>query len=130
MEKVILDIDSFIGKNEEKVFAYKMMKPKFNKQTKKFEDDEIFKVFSKDEYLKKIYTYGLAYSNFGFMGNAVVSALFPELFMDYLLFTLPFSILVYVWIIPALLIPKNSDENVVCEKKNISVSRSNKAIPI
>ena len=50
MEKVILDVDSFIGKNEEKVFTYKMMKPKFNKQTKKFEEDEIFKVFSKDEY--------------------------------------------------------------------------------
>ncbi|MBE6552245.1 MAG: hypothetical protein E7665_08940 [Ruminococcaceae bacterium] len=73
--------------------------------------------FSKDKYLRKIYTYGLAYSNYGFMGNAVVSALFPDLFMDYLLFTLPFSLLVYALIIPALLMPKQEKESP--DNKNI-----------
>ncbi len=68
------------------------------------------KYFSQDEYMKKIYTYGLAYSNYGFMGNAVVSALFPELFMDYMLFTLPFSVFVYAWIIPKLLMPKSDED--------------------
>ena len=36
---------------------------------------------SKDKYERNIYTYGLCFSNFGFMGNAVVSALFPDIFM-------------------------------------------------
>ena len=44
---------------------------------------------SKDAYIRKIYTYGLAFSNFGFMGNAVVNAVFPEMFLDYLIFTMP-----------------------------------------
>ena len=61
--------------------------------------------FSKDGYERKIYTYGFAFSNFGFMGNAVVSALFPDLFMHYLLFTLPFQVPLYVWAVPNLLIP-------------------------
>ena len=40
------------------------------------------KLFSKDKYLRNIYTYGLAFANFGFMGNAVVAALFPNVFME------------------------------------------------
>ncbi len=60
---------------------------------------------SKDVYVRKIYAYGLAFSNFGFMGNAVVNALFPEIFMEYLVFTLPFWILIYLYGVPALLIP-------------------------
>jgi len=63
---------------------------------------------SKDSYIQKIFTYGLAFSNFGFMGNAVVKALFPEVFMEYLIFTLPFWMLIYVYGVPALLIPSDS----------------------
>ena len=37
---------------------------------------------TKDSYTRNIYTYGLAFSNFGFMGNAVVAALFPDIFME------------------------------------------------
>ncbi|MBR4880182.1 MAG: AEC family transporter [Clostridia bacterium] len=59
----------------------------------------------KDEYIRKIYTYGLAFSNFGFMGNAVVAALFPDVFMEYLIFVLPFWTFIYVWGVPTLLIP-------------------------
>ena len=40
-------------------------------------------VLVKDRYTQKIYTYGLAFSNFGFVGNAVVAALYPEIFMEY-----------------------------------------------
>lgn len=60
---------------------------------------------SKDSYTRKIYTYGLAFSNFGFMGNAVVKALFPEVFMEYLIFVLPFWFFIYLWGVPTLLIP-------------------------
>lgn len=59
---------------------------------------------TKDSYLRRIFTYGLSFSNFGFMGNAVVSALFPNEFADYLIFTLPFWILIQLWGVPALLI--------------------------
>lgn len=63
------------------------------------------KTLSKDSYLRNIYTYGLAFSNFGFMGNAVVQALFPELFDEYLIFVLPFWAGIYVWGVPFLLMP-------------------------
>lgn len=58
---------------------------------------------SKDPYERNIYTYGLCFSNFGFMGNAVVSALFPDIFMEYLIFTLPLWTLIYLWGVPVLL---------------------------
>ena len=66
------------------------------------------RLVTKDDYIRKIYTYGLSFSNFGFMGNAVVKALFPEIFMEYLIFTLPFWMLIYVWGVPALLIPSGN----------------------
>ena len=67
----------------------------------------VSRIVTKDEYVRKIYTYGLAFSNFGFMGNAVVSALFPDLFVNYLIFTLPFNIVLYTWAVPNLLIPSD-----------------------
>ncbi len=59
---------------------------------------------TKDGYLRRIYTYGLTFSNFGFMGNAVVSALFPDIFFEYLIFTLPLWTMIYLWGVPALLL--------------------------
>ena len=64
----------------------------------------ISKCLAKDKYTQNIYTYGLVFSNFGFMGNAVVSVIFPELFFEYLLYTLPLWILIYLWGVPVLLI--------------------------
>ena len=60
---------------------------------------------SRSTYLRKIYTYGLCFANFGFMGNAVVEALFPELFYEYLIFTLPLGFFIYAWAVPCLLLP-------------------------
>ena len=68
---------------------------------------------SKDDYIRKLYVYGLVFPNFGFMGNAVVSAVFPDIFMEYLIFTLPLWTAIYVWGVPSLLIP--SEE----KKRNI-----------
>ena len=60
----------------------------------------------KDSYVRKICTYGLVFSNFGFMGNAVVEALFDSSFLlYYLIFTLPFWAMIYTWGVPTLLIP-------------------------
>lgn len=64
----------------------------------------------KDSYTRNIYTYGLSFSNFGFMGNAVVNALFPSVFPSYLIFTLPFWIGIYMWGAPSLLIPKSAEK--------------------
>lgn len=64
------------------------------------------RLFIKDPYNQKICAYGLAFSNFGFMGNTVVQALFPEIFMEYLVFTLPLWAVAYCWGVPALLIPR------------------------
>ena len=65
----------------------------------------ISKAVTKDKYIQSIFTYGLAFSNFGFMGNAVVKEVFPEMFDLYLIFTLPLWMLIYLWGVPYLLTP-------------------------
>lgn len=65
----------------------------------------------KEEYLKKVTTYGLAFSNFAYMGNAVVAAVFPDIFFEYTIFCLPFWVLIYLWGVPVLLVSDNGKEN-------------------
>ena len=67
----------------------------------------VSKSVTKDEYIRKIYTYGLSFSNFGFMGNAVVMNLFPDIFFEYLIFTLPLWTLIYIWGVPRLLMSES-----------------------
>lgn len=69
----------------------------------------VAKLMGKDKYVQNIYTYGLSFPNFGFMGNAVVMALFPDYFMYYLIFVLPFWVLIYMWGVPSLLIPRKDN---------------------
>lgn len=64
----------------------------------------VSKAVTKDKYIQNIYTYGLSFSNFGFMGNAVVKSLFPDIFLEYLIFTLPLWVAIYLWGVPILLI--------------------------
>lgn len=71
---------------------------------------------TKDKYVQKISIYGLCFANFGYMGNAVVSALFPDLFMEYLIFTLPLWILIYLWAVPVLLIGSDSGKQTVAQR--------------
>ena len=69
------------------------------------------KLASKNEFIRRIYTYGLSFSNFGFMGNAVVQALFPaEFYQSYIIFTLPLWTLIYIWGVPSLLIEREKEE--------------------
>lgn len=65
-------------------------------------------ICAKDKYKKNLYIYGMTFPNFGFMGNAVVGALFPQVFAEYLVYTLPMWALIYVWGVPSLLIPNDS----------------------
>ena len=71
---------------------------------------------SKDPYERSIYTYGLCFSNFGFMGNAVVSALFPDIFLEYLIFTLPLWSLIYLWGVPVLLLGDSSTKPTLAQR--------------
>ena len=73
---------------------------------------------SKDQYERNIYTYGLCFSNFGFMGNAVVSALFPDIFLEYLIFTLPLWTLIYLWGVPVLLMGSTEKQTFAQRAKN------------
>lgn len=71
---------------------------------------------SKDPYERNIYTYGLCFSNFGFMGNAVVSALFPDVFLEYLIFTLPLWTLIYLWGVPVLLMGGGTEKQTLAQR--------------
>ncbi|MBR4865094.1 MAG: AEC family transporter [Clostridia bacterium] len=75
----------------------------------------VSRLVTKDRYTRNIYTYGLSFSNFGFMGNAVVSSLFPDMFFDYLIFTLPLWVLIYLWGVPRLLIADAGKKQTVKE---------------
>lgn len=67
------------------------------------------KLFTKEDYIKKIYTYSFAVANFSFMGNAVVLGIFgEEVLFDYMIFTLPLSLYVYSYG-TASLIPKKEN---------------------
>jgi len=73
-----------------------------------------------DRYIRKIYTYGLVFPNYSYMGNAVVSAVFPAIFMEYLFFTVPVGIAIYLWGMPALLMPDAGEKATLRERlKNL-----------
>ena len=61
------------------------------------------RILTRDSYTQNIFTYGLCFSNFGYVGISVVSAVFPAYAADYLVFVMPLYILIYVWAVPALL---------------------------
>ncbi len=68
------------------------------------------RLFAKDDYLQKIYTYSFAVANFSFMGNAVVLGIFGEdVLFDYMIFTLPLCLYVYSFG-TASLIPKKDNK--------------------
>lgn len=66
-------------------------------------------LFTGKGYNRRVYRYALTFGNFGFMGNAIVPAIFgEEALFNYMLFTLPLSLAVYTWGISSL-IPKGDD---------------------
>ncbi len=68
------------------------------------------KLCAKDKYTQNIFLYGLSFSNFGFMGNAIVLSLFPDIFLEYQIFTLVLWVGIYAWGAPRLLIPNDSGD--------------------
>lgn len=68
-------------------------------------------IFGSDKYLAKIATYGLSFSNFGYMGNAIMSAVFPDIFLEYSIFCMPLWVLIYLWGVPTLLIAESENKD-------------------
>lgn len=68
------------------------------------------KLCFKEKYVQNVATYSLAFSNFAFMGYAVVESVFPEIYMQYILFTLPLWFMIYLWGVPVLLIGTEGNE--------------------
>lgn len=76
---------------------------------------------SKEAHGRMVSTYGLCFSNFGFMGLAVVKALFPQAFMEYNVFLLPYWVAVYGWAIPTFLIPADqADKSLAATLRRIA----------
>ena len=73
----------------------------------------IAKRFVKEEFMQKLAGYGLMFSNFGFMGNAIFLSVFPDIFFEYTLFTLPFWSMAYVWAVPTFLFPKKIKKQIL-----------------
>ncbi len=71
---------------------------------------ELSKICSKDSYVRNYYIYGFTFPNFGFMGNAVVMAVFPEIFAEYIVYCLPMWAFIYMWGVPSLLIPSEGEK--------------------
>ena len=80
----------------------------------------VSKLMTKDRYIQNIYTYGLCFSNFAFMGNAVVSALFPDIFLEYLIFTLILWMGIYLWGAPSLLMSDGSKQTLKSRLKSFT----------
>lgn len=77
------------------------------------------RLMTEERDMRKIYLYNFVFPNSGFMGYAVVKAIFPELFFEFVLFCIPYSILTYMWAIPVLIIPSEH----VADNKSTFVSR-------
>ena len=78
------------------------------------------RLVSRNEFIRRMYTYGLSFANFGFMGIAVVQALFPpQFYQAYIIFTLPLWTLIYVWAVPRLLIERGDVGNEGTRKEKI-----------
>ncbi|MBQ3000652.1 MAG: AEC family transporter [Oscillospiraceae bacterium] len=61
-------------------------------------------LFTGKGYNRNVYRYALTFGNFGFMGNAIVPAIFGEAALyEYMLFALPLNIAVYTWGIASLI---------------------------
>ena len=75
--------------------------------------------FMKNEDVRKISFYGLCFSNLTFMGNAIVGALFPDVLLEYVVFTLVLWVAIYVWGVPNLLIGNDSGKGLKNRLKNL-----------
>ncbi len=70
----------------------------------------VAKLCYKEKYVQNVAVYSIALSNFAFMGYAIVSEVFAEYYLQYILFTLPLWFIIYLWGVPVLLIGNTHEE--------------------
>ena len=61
------------------------------------------RLLARDSFLRRITVYGLAFPNFGFFGMPLIAALFPQYNLQYIIYTLPMWVFIYVYATPFLL---------------------------
>ncbi len=84
------------------------------------------KLCFKEKYLKNIAAYGLSFANFGYMGNALVASVFPTIFLEYVIYTLPMNMAIYAFAVPVFLM--SNDETT--EKMRFSKRMKNMLNPM
>ena len=73
--------------------------------------------FSKEKTERNIYLYNLIIANMGFLGNAIVPQIMgQEALYSYLLFCLPFNIVLYTWAINLLIPPEKLEKKSIWKK--------------
>ena len=68
-------------------------------------------IIKNDDFLKKMYQYGLIYSNFTYMGIPIVQAIDENYLIYYLIFTIIPQFVFTLWALPNLLIPVEYQAN-------------------
>ena len=73
--------------------------------------------FSKEKTERNIYLYNMIIANMGFLGNAIVPQIMgQEALYSYLLFCLPFNIVLYTWAINLLIPPEKLEKKSIWKK--------------
>ena len=77
----------------------------------------VARFFSKEKTERNIYLYNLIIANMGFLGNAIVPQIMgQEALYSYLLFCLPFNIVLYTWAINLLIPPEKFEKKSIWKK--------------
>lgn len=77
----------------------------------------VARLFSKEKTERNIYLYNLIIANMGFLGNAIVPQIMgQEALYSYLLFCLPFNIVLYTWAINLLIPPEKFEKKSIWKK--------------
>ena len=77
----------------------------------------VARFFSKKKTERNIYLYNLIIANMGFLGNAIVPQIMgQEALYSYLLFCLPFNIVLYTWAINLLIPPEKLEKKSIWKK--------------
>lgn len=76
----------------------------------------------KDAYMRNIYKYALTFSNYGYMGYAIVPLILgQEMLQKYMIFTLPMSVVLYLWGVTLLIPKKENRKNPLLNLLNPSI---------
>ena len=77
----------------------------------------VARFFSKEKTERNLYLYNLIIANMGFLGNAIVPQIMgQEALYSYLLFCLPFNIVLYTWAINLLIPPEKLEKKSIWKK--------------